>query len=221
MRSFALTCAILAAAALLVVSVDPLRESIGHASHGDVHRLRHQLRGLGFTGALLLIALIQVHAVVLFPSEVVNATAGLVYGFAVALPLLMASWLVSLLLAYWLGRYAGRPLVLRLVGDARLAHAEAALDRGGASALLVVRLIPVVPYSPVGYVAGATSVPVARYAWTSFVGILPVTAAVTYLGQALDTPSAADPWLWAAVAVIAALAVVTIVAARRLRGGGR
>jgi hypothetical protein len=33
---------------------------------------------MGWTGALVLIGLILVHAVVLFPSEAVNATAGLV-----------------------------------------------------------------------------------------------------------------------------------------------
>jgi uncharacterized membrane protein YdjX (TVP38/TMEM64 family) len=86
------------------------------------------------------------------------------FGFAVALPLVVVAWLVSGLLAYWLGTVAGRPLVLRLAGEPRVAVAERVSERGGAPALLLARLIPFVPYSLVGYIAGATRVPLWRYA---------------------------------------------------------
>jgi uncharacterized membrane protein YdjX (TVP38/TMEM64 family) len=217
MRRLLPTIAAIALAAVVVVAVHPLRDAVGHAVHGDVHRLRAELRGLGATGAAVLVGLILIHAVVLFPAEIVNATAGLVFGFAVALPLVLAAWLVSGLIAYWLGMVAGRPLAVRLAGEERVAVAERVVERGGAPALLVSRLIPFVPYSLVGYVAGAARVPIWRYAWTSVAGILPITAAATYLGHALDHLSASDPLLWAALAVFAVLAIGTVRVAHRLR----
>ena len=51
--------------------------------------------------------------------------------------------------------------------------------------------------------------------------MLPITAAATYLGHALDDLSASDPLLWAAVGVLVALGAITAVAARRLRGASR
>jgi uncharacterized membrane protein YdjX (TVP38/TMEM64 family) len=217
MRRLLPTIAAIALAAVVVVAVGPLRDAVGHAVHGDVHGLRAELRGLGSTGAAVLVGLILVHAVVLFPAEIVNATAGLVFGFAVALPLVLAAWLVSALIAYWLGMVAGRPLALRLAGEERVALAERVIERGGAPALLVSRLIPFVPYSLVGYLAGAARVPLWRYAWTSVVGILPITAAAIYLGHALDHLSASDPLLWLALAVFAVLAAGTVRVAHRLR----
>jgi uncharacterized membrane protein YdjX (TVP38/TMEM64 family) len=217
MRRLLPTIAAIAVAAVVVAAVHPLRDSVGLAVHGDVHGLRAELRDLGAAGAAVLVGLILLHAVVLFPAEIVNATAGLVYGFAVALPLVMAAWLVSGLLAYWLGVVAGRPLALRLAGEQRVAVAERVIDRGGASALIVSRLVPFVPYSLVGYLAGAARVPIWRYAWTSFVGILPITVAATYLGHALDHLSASDPLLWAALAVIGLLMAATVRVAHRLR----
>ena len=217
MRRLLPTIAAIALAAVVVVAVHPLRDAVGHAVHGDVHGLRAELRGLGATGAAVLVGLILVHAVVLFPAEIVNATAGLVFGFVVALPMVMAAWLVSALIAYWLGMVAGRPLALRLAGEQRVVVAERVIERGGAPALLVSRLIPFVPYSLVGYVAGAARVPIWRYAWTSVVGILPITAAATYLGHALDNLSASDPLLWLALAVFALLAAGTVRVAHRLR----
>jgi uncharacterized membrane protein YdjX (TVP38/TMEM64 family) len=216
-RRLLLTIAAFAATALLVWTVEPLRTALGHAIHGDVGALQEQLRGLGVTGALILVALILVHAVVLFPAEIVNATAGLAYGFAVAMPLVLAAWTLSGLIAYWLGVVAGRPLAVRLAGEERVAVAERFIDRGGAPALLLARLIPFVPFSLTGYVAGAARVPLWRYTWTSCVGVAPITAAAVYLGHALDDLSASDPLLWAAVAVFVALGVLTVVSARRVR----
>ena len=59
---------------------------------GDAGRLRSELRDLGAAGALVLVGLMLVHAVVPFPSELVNAAAGFVYGFWLALPLVLAGW---------------------------------------------------------------------------------------------------------------------------------
>jgi uncharacterized membrane protein YdjX (TVP38/TMEM64 family) len=215
MRRLLPTIAALILAAVVVAAVAPLRDAVGHALHGDVDGLRAELRGLGAAGAAVLVGLILIHAVVLFPAEIVNATAGLVYGVAVALPLVMVAWVASGLLAYWLGVVAGRPLALRLMGEERVALAERVIARGGAPALIVSRLIPFVPYSLVGYLAGATRVPVWRYTWTSVVGILPITAAATYLGHALGDFSASDPLVWVAVAVIAALVAASVRVAHR------
>jgi len=217
MRRLLVTIAVVGVAVLVVVAVGPLREAVGHALHGDVHALRSELRGLGVVGAIVLVGLILTHAVVFFPAEIPNATAGLVFGFAVGLPLVVVAWLVSGLIAYWLGAVAGRPLALRLAGEQRVAIAERVIDRGGAPALLLARLIPFVPYSLVGYVAGATRVPLWRYAWTSVLGSLPMTAAATYLGHALDDLSASDPLVWTALAVVTVLAASTPLLARRVR----
>jgi uncharacterized membrane protein YdjX (TVP38/TMEM64 family) len=217
MRRLLLVLLALAAATVIVLAVHPLREAVGYALHGDVHALRAQLRGLGAWGAVVVVALILAHSVLFFPAEVVNATAGLVYGFAVALPLVVVAWAVSGMIAYWLGAIAGRPLALRLMGPARVAAAERFVAQGGVPALLLGRLIPFVPYSLVGYVAGAARVPFGRFVWTGLVGILPITAAATYLGHALDNPSTSDPLLWAALGVVALLTVLTLVTTRRLR----
>ena len=139
---------------------------------------------------------------------------------ALGLALVMAAWIASLLLAYGLGAAAGRPLALRLAGRRRVELAERVVDRGGVAMLLLARLVPFVPLSLVGYVAGAARVPLWRYTWTSAVGIIPITAAATYLGHALDDLSLSDPLLWVAAAVVAGLAGTTLLVLRRFRPTG-
>jgi uncharacterized membrane protein YdjX (TVP38/TMEM64 family) len=220
-RRLLFTLTALAAAGLAIWLVEPLHTALGHVLHCDVDALQGQLQSLGVWGAFVVVALILAHAVVFFPAEVVNATAGLAFGFWVALPIVLLSWVASGLLAYWLGRIAGRPLAVRLAGEQRVAHAEALIERSGAPALLLSRLVPFVPFSLVGYLAGAARVPVWRYTWTTFFGVLPITAAATYLGHALDDLSASDPLLWAAIGVIVVLALLTVHSARRLKRSAR
>ena len=153
----------------------------------------------------------------IFPAEIPNATAGLVYGFWVALPLVLAAWVLSGLLAYALGVAVGRPVAVRLAGEKRVAAAEQMIGRGGPGVLLLARLVPFVPFSLVGYIAGATRVPLWRYTWTSAVGVLPITAAAVYLGHALDDLSLSDPLLWVAIGTMVVLALSTVMLARHGR----
>lgn len=201
---------------VVVLTIPDLRQAADHALAGDGTALRRQLRDLGAAGVGVLVALMLVHAIVLFPSELVTATAGLVYGFLGALPIVIGGWLLSALLTYWLGQNAGRPLLRKLVGGRHFERAEAAVVRGGAGFLLTARLIPIVPYSLIGYVAGAARVPLFTFVWTTVVGTLPLTLIVVALGTRLEHLSPTDPLVWLAVAPLIVLAFVARPITRRM-----
>jgi len=185
--------------------------------HGDSRRLRHELLDLHVIGVLVLLLVTLSHAIVPFPMELVNAAAGYVYGFALAMPMLLAFWVVSGLLAYWLAERFGRPLARRMIGERRLGRAEGWVARAGVVPLLTVRLLPFVPYNAVCYAAGIVRVPLRRFAWTTLVGIVPLTALATYLGSRLEQPDFGDWRIWAAIGGFTLLAVAAQLVERRLR----
>jgi len=116
-----------------------------------------------------------------------------------------------------MGRYAGRSLLHRLAGERRFGTAEATVLRGGATVLLAARLVPIVPFSLTGYVAGAARVPLRRFAWTTVVGFLPLTLVFVLLGSRLQSLSLSDPLLYMALAPILALLLLARPLARRIR----
>jgi uncharacterized membrane protein YdjX (TVP38/TMEM64 family) len=189
----------------LCLLVHPLREAIGHAAGGDTTALREQLRGTGAGGVLLLYGLMLAHVIVIFPAEITNMVAGFTYGIPLGLAICISGWFLSALGTYAVGRIAGRPVVERLAGPARVAVAEGMMERGGWPFLLVVRLLPFVPFSLVGYLAGATRVPLARFAWTSLVGAIPLIALAVVLGSRLEHFSITDPLVWGTIAGFAVL----------------
>jgi uncharacterized membrane protein YdjX (TVP38/TMEM64 family) len=134
--------------------------------------------------------------VVWYPAEILDAAVGYVFGFGVGLPLMMGCWIASGLVAYYVGRHAARPILYRLAGEERFLRVEGLIDRGGATVLLIARLVPIVPFSLMSMVAGAARVPIGRFLWTTVVGYTPITAYFTYLGSRLESFSAEDPIVW-------------------------
>ncbi len=190
------------AAIALIVLIPQLRHSVLLALHGHFGALRTYIRSLGAGGLALLLGLMLAHAVVFYPSEIVTATAGYVYGFAAGLGLVIGGWLLTALLSYGLGRAVGGPL-LRAVLGRRFDGLQRSVQSGGVSLLLAGRLIPVVPFAFLGYAAGAARVGIWRFSWTTVAGYLPLTALVAYLGSSARTLSLGNPLIWIALSLAA------------------
>ncbi len=192
--------------AVLVFAVPALREAAEAAIRGDTDEVRRELDSLGLAGPLLILALALVHAFVFYPAEIVDAAAGFAYGFFPALALVMVGWVLSGLLCYAIGHSLARPLLDRWLGRERFERAESAIERGGVTLLLAMRLLPIVPFSLLSYAAGAAHVPVWRFVWTTVVGYLPITALSVYFGTKLEGLSLTDPIvLGSALALLALL----------------
>lgn len=204
----------------LILLIEPLRDGIGEAVRGDTEALRKEIRALDFAGVLIVLALAIAHAVVWYPAEILDAAAGFVYGFWLALPLMLFGWLLNAAVAYWIGRHAARPALWRLAGRERFERLEQIAEAGGVTLLLAMRLIPVVPFSLFSIVAGAAHAPFGTFLWTSVVGYIPLTALFVYLGSQLEELSPTDPILWGGALVLVALLLLTHRVRRTLREPG-
>jgi uncharacterized membrane protein YdjX (TVP38/TMEM64 family) len=189
----AITLAGIALLAAIVLLIEPLREAVSAAIQGDAGEVRQQTDRLGAWGPLLILALTLIHTVVFYPAEIVDAAAGFLYGFFPALLLVMFGWIVSGLLCHAIGGSVARPLLDRWIGAERFERIEAAIERGGPTLLISMRLIPILPFSVVSYAAGAARVPLWRFTWTTAIGYLPITALSVYFGTRLEGLSLTDP----------------------------
>ena len=208
-----LTLAGVAVLAALILLIEPLRDGVGEAVQGDTGALRAEIRALDLAGVLIVLALAVAHAVVWYPAEILDAAAGFVYDFWLALPLMLFAWLLNAWVAYMIGRHAARPALWRLAGRDRFERLERVVEAGGVTLLLGMRLIPVVPFSLFSMVAGAAHAPLPTFLWTSVVGYVPLTALFVYLGSQLEELSPTDPVLWGGAVVLVGLLLLT----RRIR----
>lgn len=210
-----LPVALTVAAALLLIgivaAVPPLREAARFAVQGDTAELRQELSGAA--GVFILMVLAVLHSVVFYPAEILNAAAGFVWGFWLALLLVMIGWILNAYVSWEVGRHGARPVIYRLVGRKRFIRLEDAVERGGVFLLMAMRLIPIVPFSLFSIAAGAASVPLWRLIWTTAIAYIPITALFVYLGTQLEELSPTDPILLGGGVVMIAL----VYAAHRFR----
>lgn len=133
---------------------------------------------LAFLGAHIVITVFP------FPRTMFTLAAGLLFGPYLGVPIAVLASTVSALIALLLIRAAGWHLD-RLVKHPRLDAVNARLAERGWPTVLSMRMIPAVPFSVLNYAAGSSAVRVLPYTLATFVGLLPGTAAIVILGDAL------------------------------------
>ena len=119
-----------------------------------------------------------------FPRTAFTLSAGLLFGPALGIAIAVTASALSALIALLLVRALGWQ-VGSLVSHPRVDALDAQLRTRGWPAVLSLRLIPAVPFSVLNYAVGASAVRVLPYLLATLAGLLPGTAAVVILGDAM------------------------------------
>jgi len=178
---------------------------------------------------LLAIALFVAAGFVAFPVTVLIVATAIAFGPWVGMACSLAGGLASAMATYAVGAGLGRDVVRRLAGP-RLNRVSRRLARRGLLAVVIVRVVPVAPFTVINLVAGASHIPARDFAIGTVLGMAPGVLLVTLftdgIRSAIADPSPATIAVaggLVALAGLAALAVTSWAAGRRRRastGGG-
>ena len=153
----------------------------------------------GSWGVAASIGLMVLHSFVPFPAELLALANGMIYGPFWGTVITWTGAMLGAFAAFGLARCFGRPLTERLVPTRHLARLDIWAARGGWRALLIVRFLPMIAFNLINYAAGLARVSWWTFAWTTGLGILPVTVLMAALGEGFDRL----PWmLWLLLAAI-------------------
>ncbi len=148
---------------------------------------------------------------------VLTMAGGYLFGTVVAVLAVNIGASAGAVLAFLTARYLlGRRL--QEFYSVQLSKLNSEMDRNGARYLLTLRLIPVIPFFLVNVLAGLTRVPLATFAWTTALGIIPASAVFAFAGQQLASVRSLGDILSARVlAAFGLLALFTLLPALRGR----
>jgi uncharacterized membrane protein YdjX (TVP38/TMEM64 family) len=197
--------------ALLVVGVGALLAVVVLTGLPTPRRARDVVAGSSVLAVAPIAVLgIAVLAVALFPRAAVALLAGAVFGPAAATGYVLAGTLLGAAVAFGVGRALGRGYLDRLTtrrGDAGpLARLDGLLGRRAFLAVVLARLLPVVPFGLLNYGFGATRVRPAAFLAGTAVGILPSTLLYGVVGSAAADPT--SPLFLVSTGLTAVLAVI-------------
>ena len=139
------------------------------------------------------------------PLMLLIAATGVVFGPVLGAVYALCGALLSALVTYAIGRKLGRTTVRRLAGP-RLNTVSRKLARRGLLAVVLVRLVPVAPYTVVNLVAGASNIRLGDFLLGTLIGLLPgVLGTVVFVDRIVATLRQPGFVTFATLAVIAGL----------------
>jgi uncharacterized membrane protein YdjX (TVP38/TMEM64 family) len=174
-----------------------------------VQAFEETIRAWGMWGVLASIGLMVVHSFVPFPAELVTFANGLVYGLFWGTVVTWTGAMLGAFAAFGVARGLGRPFVEGLVARRDWHALDDWAAREGWQVLLISRFIPVIAFNLINYAAGLTRVTWWTFAWTTGLGILPLTVLFVLMGDHIEHLG------WGAWAVLLAGGLVLWLALRR------
>ncbi len=196
--------ALIAVAFALVAPLVIWRDTIAQV-FAERQQVVAEIREAGAWGPLALIGLSVAQTIVApIPGQVINFVAGYLFGLG---PGLLYSWMglvAGTTLAMLLARYAGRPLVQRIVDHKLVAKVDGLARNRGLRFFFLFFLIPGLPDDILCFVAGLTPLPLRVLVLFSAIARLPGLFASVWLGAYAEHL----PWpLWIALAVSGVVAL--------------
>ncbi|HCQ9082892.1 TPA: TVP38/TMEM64 family protein [Klebsiella pneumoniae] len=187
-----------------------LQQSLTALASLDPQQVRGFIAAWGPQAALVSFALMILQAIVApLPAFLITLANAALFGAFWGGALSWFSAMVGAGLCFCIARALGREVVEKLTGRAVLRSADGYFTRFGPQTILVCRLLPFVPFDPVSYAAGLTSLRFWPFMLATGVGQLPATIVYSWAGSLL---TGGTFWLATGLSLLFALAVVISIA---------
>lgn len=153
-----------------------------------------------------------------FPVPVLALAGGLLFGLFWGSLYTFLGAILNCSLMFLLARFVGREQVKALIQRKLSAQWQKRLETTGGKQgfllLIILRLIPAVPYNLINYTFGLTDMTFGAYLFGSAMGIIPGTLAFINIGdKALDVGS---PSFWLAIILMVLLLIITSLLGKKL-----
>lgn len=114
-----------------------------------------------------------------------SIVAGWLFGALAGLSIVMTGLVTAAVISFLTGRYLLRDVVeAKLPGT--VTHLNRALDHDGPFYLLTLRMTPA-PFTLINYASSASRLSLSTFVWTTFIGLLPMSTLLVWVGSTLPT----------------------------------
>jgi uncharacterized membrane protein YdjX (TVP38/TMEM64 family) len=171
-------------------------------------QIRAAIQSVGPLAPFLYLLIYSIAPVFFVPGWIITIGGGLAFGAVWGTVLTVIGATIGATLAFFVARSMGRDFVARVLKE-RFKTLDAIDEQAATHGFQVVfylRLIPLVPFNVLDYVAGISKIGTRDYILGTFLGIIPGTFAYVYLGSSLTNIYS---WKFAlAIGLLVLLAVI-------------
>ncbi|KAI4373970.1 hypothetical protein MLD38_012025 [Melastoma candidum] len=141
---------------------------------------------LGPLGPLVLAVAYVPLTVLAVPASVLTLGGGYLFGLPVGFVADSIGATLGAGAAFLLGRTIARSLVMSKIKDyPKFRSVAIATQKSGFKIVLLLRLVPLLPFNMLNYLLSVTPVPLWHYLLASWIGMMPITLGLVYIGTTL------------------------------------
>jgi len=157
----------------------------GMMRHCTSEGIKSYVDSCGMFGPIIYMVMFSV-----IPSGAIIAIAGgMAFGMGLGTLYTMLGALIGATTAFYISRLLGRDFVMKLTRG-RLRSFDDGVEKHGFKLILVMRLIPIIPFNLISFGAGLTKMKFRDYIMATVIGIVPGVIVFTNLGdKAMDVKS--------------------------------
>lgn len=157
-------------------------------------KFKETINGFGIWGPVIYIVFYIIRPLILFPAALLSASAGVIWGVKGFIYLQIAANL-SAVGEFLVARYLARESIERFL-KGKIGNFDEAIEKRGFITVLLIRLIPNLPWDFQNLGLGLTKVKFRDYFWATFIGIMPGSFALVYFGSSFISVLTNPKNLW-------------------------
>ncbi|KAF3457204.1 hypothetical protein FNV43_RR01861 [Rhamnella rubrinervis] len=143
-------------------------------------------KDLGPWGPLVLAVAYIPLTILAVPASILTLGGGYLFGLPVGFVADSIGAAIGAGAAFFLGRTIGRSYVVSKLKDyPQFRSVALATQKSGFKIVLLLRLVPMLPFNMLNYLLSVTSVPIGEYMLASWLGMMPITLVLVYIGTTL------------------------------------
>ena len=153
-------------------------------SNVSEEEFKNWVESLGVWGPIIYVVVYVFRPLILFPAGVLSAAAGVIWGPLVGFLYLQIAANISSTAEFLFARYFGRELVEKHL-KGKMQNLDEKIEKHGFLTVLLIRLIPNLPWDVQNSSLGLTKVSFRDYFLATLIGIMPGSFAFVFFGSSL------------------------------------
>ncbi|OPX89174.1 MAG: TVP38/TMEM64 family inner membrane protein YdjZ [Pelotomaculum sp. PtaB.Bin013] len=193
---------------LILVTIFCLSKKSGMLENPTAEGLRDYIASFGVLGPIVYMTMFSV----IPAGSVIAVAGGMAFGIYFGTLYTIIGAIIGATVAFYISRLLGRGVVEKLV-KGKMQKFEDGIEKGGFLLILIMRLIPIIPFNVISYGAGLTRIKYTDYILSTMIGIIPGVVVFTNLGDKALCVRSLEFML--SVGILALMVIMSILLKRR------
>lgn len=186
----------------------------GVLSYAQVEQIKTFVLGFGIYAPLMFILLFTLAPLIFFPDGILALAGGLIFGFAWGSFYIVLGALCGGTLSFYLARLYGNKMREKLAHE-KLINFQKSVKKHGFIMILLLRLVPLVPFNIISYSAGFSTIRYRDFFFATLLGMSP--GVLVYANIGAQSLSFGSREFYISIGLLVALVVVSMVLKQRVK----